>query len=168
VTFGDFPKKWGIYLVSMKCLLERSPVMRCCEMLGGMQRVFEIVLDYAQKRHQFGRPLSAFQAIQHYCADMAIKLECSRLTHQAAWRVRFNRGQVVFLHREKDYWLTHFIPSYFPIQDRHFYPDVFYLIDWSCGWITTQNHQVGQFARLNRSFDPLLGGGFSRVLRIHL
>jgi hypothetical protein len=81
---------------------------------------------------------------------------------------RFNRGQVVFLHREKDYWLTHFIPSYFPIQDRHFYPDVFYLIDWSNGWITTQNHQVSQFARLNRSFDPLFGDGLSRVLRIHL
>lgn len=61
---------------------------KCCEMLGGMERVFEITLDYAQKRHQFGRPLSAFQVIQHYCADMAIELECSRfLTHQAAWSV---------------------------------------------------------------------------------
>jgi alkylation response protein AidB-like acyl-CoA dehydrogenase len=60
---------------------------KCCEMLGAMQRVFEITLDYAQKRQQFGHPLSAFQVIQHYCADMAIELECSRLiTQQAAWR----------------------------------------------------------------------------------
>jgi alkylation response protein AidB-like acyl-CoA dehydrogenase len=63
-------------------------VGKCCEMLGAMQRVFEITVDYAQKRHQFGRPLSAFQIIQHYCADMAIGLECSRLiTYQAVWRV---------------------------------------------------------------------------------
>lgn len=61
---------------------------KCCEMLGAMQRVFEITVDYAQKRHQFDRPLSAFQVIQHYCADMAIELECSRfITYQAAWRI---------------------------------------------------------------------------------
>lgn len=61
---------------------------KCCEMLGAMQRVFEMTIDYTQKRHQFGRPLSAFQVIQHYCADMAIELECSRfITNNAAWRI---------------------------------------------------------------------------------
>lgn len=61
---------------------------KCCEMLGAMQRVFEMTIDYAQKRHQFGRPLSAFQVIQHYCADMAIELESSRfITNQAVWRI---------------------------------------------------------------------------------
>ncbi len=61
---------------------------KCCAMLGGMQRVLEMILDYVQKRHQFDRPLSAFQVIQHYCADMAIELECSKLIiYQAAWRV---------------------------------------------------------------------------------
>lgn len=64
---------------------------KCCEMLGGMQRVLEITLDYVQKRHQFGRPLSGFQVIQHYCADMAILLECSKfVTYQAAWRITEN------------------------------------------------------------------------------
>jgi alkylation response protein AidB-like acyl-CoA dehydrogenase len=61
---------------------------KCSEMLGAIQRVFEMTLDYAQKRHQFGLPLSAFQIIQHYCADMAVDLECSRLlTYQATWKV---------------------------------------------------------------------------------
>lgn len=61
---------------------------KCSEMLGAMQRVFEMTVDYAQKRHQFGRPLSAFQIIQHYCADMAIGLECSKfMTYQAAWKI---------------------------------------------------------------------------------
>lgn len=61
---------------------------KCCEMIGVMQRVLEMTLSYVQERRQFGRPLSAFQVIQHYCADMAIDLECSRvITNQAAWRV---------------------------------------------------------------------------------
>jgi alkylation response protein AidB-like acyl-CoA dehydrogenase len=61
---------------------------KCCEMLGAMQRAFEITLDYSKKRNQFGRPISAFQIIQHYCADMAIDLECSRvINYQAAWKV---------------------------------------------------------------------------------
>lgn len=61
---------------------------RCSEMLGAMQRVFEMTLSYSQQRRQFDRPLSAFQVIQHYCADMAIELECSRfIINQAVWRV---------------------------------------------------------------------------------
>ena len=38
---------------------------KCSEMLGAMQGVFEMTVDYAQKRRQFDRPLSAFQVIQH-------------------------------------------------------------------------------------------------------
>lgn len=40
-------------------------------MLGAMQRVCEITIDYANTRKQFGRPLSAFQAIQHRIAEAA-------------------------------------------------------------------------------------------------
>jgi alkylation response protein AidB-like acyl-CoA dehydrogenase len=61
---------------------------KCCEMLGAMQQVLEMTIDYAQTRRQFGQPLSAFQVIQHYIADMAIDLECSKfITYQAAWRL---------------------------------------------------------------------------------
>lgn len=58
------------------------PIMvtgKCCEMLGAMQKVFEMTLEFSKMRHQFGRPLSAFQVIQHYCADMAIDVECSKV-----------------------------------------------------------------------------------------
>lgn len=61
---------------------------KCCEMLGAMHQVLEMTIDYAQTRRQFGKPLSAFQVIQHYIADMAIDLECSKfITYQAAWRL---------------------------------------------------------------------------------
>ncbi len=61
---------------------------KCSEMLGAMGRVLELTVDYAQKREQFDRPLSSFQIIQHYCADMAIAMESTKLiTYQAAWKV---------------------------------------------------------------------------------
>ena len=41
---------------------------------------------YATERHQFGKPLTGFQAIQFKLADMAAKIEGAKLlTHRAAW-----------------------------------------------------------------------------------
>ncbi|MFB5190994.1 acyl-CoA dehydrogenase [Alicyclobacillus fastidiosus] len=54
--------------------------------LGIAQGAFEFARDYAQGRKQFGHPISDFQAIQFKLADMATKIEASRLlTYQAAW-----------------------------------------------------------------------------------
>jgi alkylation response protein AidB-like acyl-CoA dehydrogenase len=81
---GEDGKGWTL----IQNLWPMAVTGKCCEMLGAMQGVFEIAVDYAQKRRQFDRPLSAFQVIQHQCADMAIEMECSRLiTYQAVWRV---------------------------------------------------------------------------------
>ncbi len=48
------------------------------EMVGGMQRVLEIAVDYAKTRQQFGKPIGQFQAVQHMCADMLVLLESAR------------------------------------------------------------------------------------------
>jgi len=43
-------------------------------------------IEYANERKQFGKPISAFQAIQFMLADMATTTEASRLLYQkAAW-----------------------------------------------------------------------------------
>jgi short-chain 2-methylacyl-CoA dehydrogenase len=48
--------------------------------------VLDLALDYAKHRHQFGRPIADFQAIQFKLADMATELEASRhLTYYAAF-----------------------------------------------------------------------------------
>ena len=39
---------------------------------------------YAKQRVQFGKPIIAFQAVQHMLADMAIKVEASRALVYAA------------------------------------------------------------------------------------
>lgn len=53
--------------------------------IGLAQACLDAARDYANLRHQFGRPLSAFQATQFKLADMATNIELARLvTHKAA------------------------------------------------------------------------------------
>ena len=54
--------------------------------VGIAQAAFEIALNYAKERVQFGRPISSFQAIQFHLADMSIMIENARLmVYRAAW-----------------------------------------------------------------------------------
>jgi alkylation response protein AidB-like acyl-CoA dehydrogenase len=49
------------------------------------QAVLDMSLEYAQQRHQFGKPISKHQAIQFKLADIATELEAARwLTYRAA------------------------------------------------------------------------------------
>ena len=49
-----------------------ATVLTCAEMVGGAQAVLDKTVDYAGQRRQFGKPIGAFQAVQHHCANMAI------------------------------------------------------------------------------------------------
>jgi len=65
---------------------ERAAVGKCCEMVGNIQRVLEMTVDYAKERKQFGQHIGSFQVIQHYCADMATDVDAARFgTYRAAW-----------------------------------------------------------------------------------
>ena len=48
--------------------------------LGLAQGAFEMAINYSQKRKQFGKPLSEFQAISFKLAEMATKIELARNT----------------------------------------------------------------------------------------
>ncbi len=47
---------------------------------GAALRAFELAVDYAKERQQFGQPIGKFQAIQHKLANNLIALEGVRLT----------------------------------------------------------------------------------------
>jgi alkylation response protein AidB-like acyl-CoA dehydrogenase len=51
--------------------------------LGIAQGAYEAALKYAKERHQFGKPIAEFQAIQFKLADMATQIEAARLL---TWR----------------------------------------------------------------------------------
>ncbi len=54
--------------------------------LGCAQGAYELALNYAKERKQFGQPISKFQAIAFKLADMALKIELARnLLYKACW-----------------------------------------------------------------------------------
>jgi alkylation response protein AidB-like acyl-CoA dehydrogenase len=60
-------------------------VMLAAELLGTARGVFEQAVGYVKERVQFGRPIGAFQAIQHLAARAFVRLEAMRSTmHHAA------------------------------------------------------------------------------------
>ncbi|GAI20383.1 unnamed protein product, partial [marine sediment metagenome] len=81
---GQLDQGWSV----VQRAIERAAVAKCCGMVGAMQQVLEITIDYAKERKQFDRPIGSFQVIQHYCANMATDVDGSRFTtYQAAWRL---------------------------------------------------------------------------------
>lgn len=46
-------------------------LMRAAQMAGAIEAVLEMTVQYARERHQFGKPIGSFQAIQHQLAILA-------------------------------------------------------------------------------------------------
>jgi alkylation response protein AidB-like acyl-CoA dehydrogenase len=56
------------------------------ELVGVSQRAMEMAIEYAKDRQQFGRPIGAYQAVSHRCAQMLLETEGARsATLYAAW-----------------------------------------------------------------------------------
>ena len=56
-------------------------------MVGGAQRILDLVVEHAKTRVQGGRPIGGYQAIQHTCADLVRDVDTARgLLYLAAWK----------------------------------------------------------------------------------
>jgi alkylation response protein AidB-like acyl-CoA dehydrogenase len=56
------------------------------ENVGVAQRAMEMAVAYARERKQFDRPIGAYQAVSHRCAQMLLEVEGSRSgVYYAAW-----------------------------------------------------------------------------------
>jgi alkylation response protein AidB-like acyl-CoA dehydrogenase len=56
------------------------------ELTGVGQRGLEMAVDYARDRKQFGRPIGAYQAVSHRCAQMLLEIEGARsASYYAGW-----------------------------------------------------------------------------------
>ena len=79
---GAAGKAWAV----VERTLQRAAAARCCDLVGTIESVLEMTLDYAKERRQFDRPIGSFQVIQHYCAQMATDVDATRFgAYQAAW-----------------------------------------------------------------------------------
>ena len=64
--------------------------------VGVMQRLYELCLDYAKPRKQFGEPIGKFQLVSSRVIDMRLRLETARaLLYRTAW-LR-DQGRSIFL-----------------------------------------------------------------------
>ncbi len=61
---------------------ETVTALLAAEAAGIASWCVETAVGYAKVREQFGRPIGAFQAVKHRCADMLVQLETARA---AAW-----------------------------------------------------------------------------------
>ena len=83
-VLGEAGNGWSV----LRLLLQKGAALRCCQMVGALQEVLDMTVEYVKNRVQFGRPIGSFQAIQHYCANMATDVDGSRfITYQAIWRL---------------------------------------------------------------------------------
>jgi alkylation response protein AidB-like acyl-CoA dehydrogenase len=67
-------------------VMDNANIMSCASMLGNAEMAMELALDFSKQRQAFGRPIGAFQALQHRMADMLLALESLRwLIYSTTW-----------------------------------------------------------------------------------
>jgi len=68
--------------------LEAALIFELGQMVGAMDKAFELTLEWSFNRYSFGRPIASYQALKHRYADMKISLETSHaLLDEAATSV---------------------------------------------------------------------------------
>ncbi|OBK63257.1 hypothetical protein A5653_25365 [Mycobacterium colombiense] len=79
VRFDDVPAilvgEYGAAATAVMDMLDHASVALGAEQLGAAGYLMQMSVDYAKLRHQFGRPIGAFQAIKHKLAEMAFDVE---------------------------------------------------------------------------------------------
>jgi len=75
--------------------LDRATIALAFEMVGGAERCLEMAVAYAKERVQFGRPIGAFQAVKHKCAEVLLEVEGAKsAVHFAGWVAAEDRPEL--------------------------------------------------------------------------
>jgi alkylation response protein AidB-like acyl-CoA dehydrogenase len=59
-------------------------LLTAAEQVGTAARMCELAVQHARVREQFGKPIGAFQAVQHLCAQMLVRAQTARAAVYAA------------------------------------------------------------------------------------
>ena len=77
--------------------LDHTRITIAAQAIGLAQGAFDVATKYAHERHQFGKPIFDFQAVQFMLADMAMNIEAARLlTYSAAVKSENNEKELRF------------------------------------------------------------------------
>jgi alkylation response protein AidB-like acyl-CoA dehydrogenase len=66
----------GAHLVDQ--LVDVAAVAIAADSLGGTERALDMAVEYSKVREQFGKPIGAYQALQHAAAEIVADIEPSR------------------------------------------------------------------------------------------
>jgi len=87
-VIGSDPAAWQHALSEWRTLVSAY-------LVGIARASLELAVTYVKTRHQFGRPVGAFQAVAHGLADLPGLIDGARfLTHEAAWALDGNHISV--------------------------------------------------------------------------
>lgn len=85
LTFSDTPVERMIgSTISLGTYRARGALLRTAQMVGALEAMLERSVQYASEREQFGRPISKFQAIQQYLAQLAGEVAAAQAAMEAA------------------------------------------------------------------------------------
>jgi alkylation response protein AidB-like acyl-CoA dehydrogenase len=88
VVRGDWRPLYLSNPAASERFLATALVATTAALVGYMTASIELAVAHARNREQFGKPIGAFQAIGHLCAEMLVDLESSRTAlYGAAWAV---------------------------------------------------------------------------------
>jgi alkylation response protein AidB-like acyl-CoA dehydrogenase len=77
--------------------IDRIEVALSAELVGIAHRAMDLAIDHARTREQFGRPIGAYQAVSHRCADMLLDVESARSAVLcAAWTADHDPSSLPF------------------------------------------------------------------------
>jgi len=65
-------------------MFELAVTLQCASMVGAIDHILALTLEYAFDRYSFGRPLASYQALKHRFADLKLWTEASLATAGAA------------------------------------------------------------------------------------
>ena len=86
VTAADRIGAAGTGWTTWSAVMHEGIILAAAQAVGGAQYAMEITTQYAKDRHQFDKPLGAFQALAHYLADAVTAVDGAEvLVHEAAW-----------------------------------------------------------------------------------
>ncbi|TDV49910.1 acyl-CoA dehydrogenase family protein [Actinophytocola oryzae] len=69
---------------AVRGLFARAATAVACDSLGMSEAMLAATVGYVGVREQFGRPVGSFQAVQHACADMLVRVSVARRLVTAA------------------------------------------------------------------------------------
>ena len=86
VTAEDRIGAAGTGWTTWSAVMHEGIILAAAQAVGGAKYAMEITTQYAKDRHQFDKPLGAFQALAHYLADAVTTVDGAEvLVHEAAW-----------------------------------------------------------------------------------